>query len=226
MIMRRYIILASLMGLVSLGTLQAQISDKLMPHFGFMYEYNTASYIRTDGTRQQDFLRNYYVLNVGAYYLLAQKNDIFSVGVEPNLQLGISPVFISDRLRLGYVVQTPVYAMARVGAGSTPYNQQRVGLGVGIGGSFTTFSYFRPISQRIVNERGNFIAPGAVVEVTINSRGNPLILRAHASLAQSDLNISRYDENGDLLPPPPQSNFEPFDQAGYVGFGIVYTFSL
>jgi len=209
------------MGLVSLGNLSAQISDKLIPHFGFMYEYNTASYTTSNGEERREFLRNYYVINVGAYYLLTQKNDIFSVGVEPNLQLGVSPVPISGRLRLGYVVQTPVYAMARVGAGSTPYNQQRVGLGVGIGGSFTTFSYFGAIGQSIVNERGNFIAPGAVVEVTINSRGNPLVLRAHASLNQSDLNISRYDENGDLF-----VSQSPFDRAGYVGFGIVYTFSL
>jgi fluoride ion exporter CrcB/FEX len=219
--MRRYIIFAGLLALASLGSLQAQITDKLVPHFGFMYEFTNGSYTTISGAEERFNLRNYYVLNVGTYYLLAQKNDIVSVGVEPNLQLGISPAPIQGRLRLGYVVQTPVYAMARVGAGSTPYNQQRLGLAVGIGGNFTTFSYYGAVGQSFYNDKGNFLAPGAVVEVTINSRGNPLVLRAHASLAQSDINFTRYDIDGEPFISQPT-----IEQAGYLGFGIVYTFPL
>ena len=129
------------------SALQAQISDKIVPHMGFMLEYPQGV---VSGTESGVSLPSYYSFNLGAYMALAQKNDIISVGPQTSLQLGGNLIPLTNRLRFAYHFQVPVYAMVRVGANSTPYNQQAVGLAVGLGGSFNALSYYANLGSHFL----------------------------------------------------------------------------
>lgn len=195
------------------STLQAQISDKIVPHMGFMLEYPQGV---VSGTESGVSLPSYYSFNLGAYMALAQKNDIISVGPQASLQLGGNLIPLTNRLRFAYHFQVPVYAMVRVGANSTPYNQQAVGLAVGLGGSFNALSYYANLGSTVGNIRMNYFNPAAVVEVHISTRGQELILRGHTSLLRNvGVVPQRRDLNGNAL----QSG-SPLD-LGYIGFGVV-----
>jgi hypothetical protein len=195
-----------------MGTSQAQISDKLMPHFGFMYEI-----LSLNGASS----RSFYLANVGAYYLLGQRSDVFSYGIETNVQVGVNPLAI-DRLRLGYLVQVPVYLMARVGANSTPYNEQRVGLGIGVGASFSAYSQYSQLRGVIYSDRGRVLTPEAVAEITINTRGNPLILRGHLSILNNATAFRQVGLDGNQLASP----FYEINDVFFFGFGVAYPINL
>ncbi len=198
------------------SALQAQISDKIVPHMGFMLEYPQAYVPGTNDASGS--LPSYYSFNIGAYMALAQKNDIISVGPQANLQLGGNFIPLNNRLRFAYHFQVPVYAMVRVGANSTPYNQQAVGLAVGLGGSFNALSYYDRLTGGIIgNSRINYFNPAAVVEIHISTRGQELILRGHTSLLR-DVGVfpQHRDLNGDLLPVQPGAQ-----DLGYIGIGVV-----
>ncbi len=212
--MRKISILLGLLFLLGHTSLQAQIQikDKLLPHFGFMLEYPQAFLPNSDDGVD---LPSFYNFNFGTYVSLAQKKDIISVGPMAELQLGGNLLRL-DRLRFAYSMQVPVYAMVRLGAKSTIYNQQAVGLSVGVGGSFNRLSYFTAAGSTVENIRVNYVNPAAVVEVHINTRSTAMTLRAHASLARSpQANFKRFDLNGN-----PRQAGSPL-QVGYVGLGIV-----
>lgn len=163
------------------GAAKAQIVDKLVPHTGFMYEIITLQDPRS--TNGQSFNFSYYTLNLGTYYSLAHKNDVVSVGVDASLNFGINFPFTSQSgTQVTIVTQVPVFAMARVGALSTTYNQQPLGLGVGIGGVYT---YFNDVADYVTGNkiRSNFVVPAAVAEATLRSRGSTITVRGHMSLA-------------------------------------------
>lgn len=196
------------------GQAQAQLSDKLMPHFGFMFEQLRLSSTQTQGSIANSF----YLLHGGAYYMLGQSRDIFSYGIQPNVHIGVSPILADDGLRLGYMVQVPVYFMARVGANSTPYNQQRLGLALGAGASVTAIRQYYP---DLFSDRGTFITPEVAAELTINMRGNPMIIRGHLSVLGSNVNVGLVDRDGNDV----SRNFE-LDNAVFFGVGIVYPINL
>lgn len=206
------IVLAAIFAL-SLTQVQAQWRDKLIPHFGFMLEYPQGVLA---GTESGVGLPSYYSFQLGAYMALAQKNDIVSVGPQANLQLGGNFIPIRNRVRFAYHFQLPVYAMVRVGANSTTYNQQAIGLAVGVGGSYNALSYYSNFGSTIGNVRLNYFNPAAVVEVHINTRGQQMVLRGHASLLRNSGVIpQRRDINGNQLQPGSALDM------GYIGFGIV-----
>lgn len=174
---------------------KAQISDKLVPHTGFMYEIISLQDPRNTGV--SEFSRAYYTINLGSYYAMAHKNDIVSVGFDAGVNFGINFPFTQQRGTVVTVVtQVPVFAMARVGALSTTYNQQPLGLGVGIGGVYTFFS---DVDNYVAGNkmRAGFVAPAAMAELTLKTRGNTITVRGHVNLLTSN-SVLKVDNRPDL----------------------------
>lgn len=175
-------LLCALILLVSVPLLHAQ-KDRWVPSFGYMYEYYAG--METDSLiagNQQLPLRAFSAVNVSGYYVLAQKNDIISVGVMPGITFAIRPKqsVASLKLTSDLLVQVPVYIMARAGAMSTSYNQQKIGLGVGIGGSFSHYSVVNQYSATDEETiRLQYFEPQVIGEFVFNlGRGN-ITLRGH-----------------------------------------------
>ena len=174
--------------------------DKLMPHFGFMYEMIT--YKRSNAATADRPPIPYYGLNVGANYVLMHSNDQFSLGVDPNINFAIFPTNYGG---LGLLAQAPVFLLGRVGANSTSYNQQKVGLGAGIGLNYTYVRLDPPSGSVGLNH--SYVAPAALVELNLNLRSATYILRGHWNLTPTTLDYAGEDYD-----------------FGNFGFGIVYGF--
>ncbi|RMG68248.1 MAG: hypothetical protein D6722_12060 [Bacteroidetes bacterium] len=170
---------------------------------------------RSYGTELDNILTdiqwNFSTLNIGGYYVLAHHKDVVSVGVDPSVQIGLS---FPAGPGVNIMVQTPVYLMARVGANSTPYNQQALGLSVGVGGNLQYLTFTG------LNRRTTFFAPGAVVEGTLSSRGAPLTFRLHFSPAQPQT-LFKYTgpDNGTSTNVDVNYRF-----SSILGFGLLYGF--
>lgn len=173
---------------------KAQITDKLVPHTGFMYEIVTLEDPRNLGGQTFNFA--YYTFSLGTYYELAHKNDVVSVGVDGSVNFGINFPLTGRGTVVTVTTQTPVFAMARVGALSTKYNQQPLGFGVGIGGVYTFFNDV--IDFNTGNKiRASYVVPAAVAEVTLKTRGNTITVRGHYQLARTNA-VLRGDNRPDL----------------------------
>ncbi len=186
-----------------------QIIDKFVPHSGFMYEIVTLQDPRS--VSGETFSFAYYTLNLGTYYSLAHKNDIVSVGVDASVNFGINFPFTANRgTVVTLITQVPVFAMARLGALSTSYNQQPVGMGVGIGGVYT---YFSDVADYVSGNkiRASYVVPAAMVEATLRSRGSTLTIRGHFSLAPTNALLK-----GDNRP-------ELEYNMGNFGLGLIYS---
>lgn len=183
--------------LMLLGSTMFGQMDRLMPHFGFMYEM--VSVKRTDApSTDRPVLFPYYGLNLGANYVLLHSNDQVSLGVEPNVNFAIFPTGTGG---LGLLAQTPVFLMAKVGANCTPFNQQKIGIGAGIGVNYTYARYDGP------DINTSYVAPAAIGEISLNLRSAVYILRGHFNLypVQQNIGLEEYD-------------------FGNFGFGLVYGF--
>ncbi|MEM6348071.1 MAG: hypothetical protein AAF927_29545 [Bacteroidota bacterium] len=194
-------------------SLQAQLSDHLLPHMGFMRE--TISLAPESSTIPINYdALPYNALHIGTYYAIGHINDVFSYGVDGSLQFGVFPQVINGELKLDGIVQTPVYAMVRLGANSTPYNTQRLGIAAGIGGVYSFMSFRTSATQKL---RADFFIPDAVFEVTFMSGGNPLTGRLHIGLNDAVFNRQIVNEAGDVLAD------DPFFFRG-LGWGLIYGF--
>ncbi len=213
--MKKFILGSALAITLTLASfpLQAQITDRLVPHSGFMREFLTG----TPATGGNGTPFSYYNLNLGSYFVIGHVNDVFSYGIDANAQFGILPFVASTgKLKTNFILQTPVYAMVRVGANATPYNTQRVGISLGIGGSFNHLSEFTNVnaSQRF---KTAYIIPDAVAEFTLMSRGNPITGRLHVSIADANTQVRTLDDSGNVLT---ESSF----LFSGVGWGLIYGF--
>jgi hypothetical protein len=197
--------------LTSLPT-QAQIADQLVPHMGFMREFITAFPANSPNANGTTY--GYYNLNFGSYYAIGHVNDIFSYGVDANLQFGILPFVDNGQFKSNYVIQTPVYAMIRLGANATPYNTQRVGISLGIGGGYNRVNEHTSPTQRF---KTGYFYPDAVAEFTLMSRGNPITGRFHISLADGNASVRTVDGDGNVLAT------NDFRFSG-LGWGLIYGF--
>lgn len=207
--MKKYISMILLMGCVGFNTLHAQIADRLVPHLGFMYEFVTIATQPLQGSEPTQVVRNFYTFNIGTYYSAFHKNDLVSLGIEPNLNVGFDLVPLNDRVAFDYIIQTPVYLMGRLGAQSTKYNTQRFGIGAGIGGTYTHFSQQVTLQNR---NKAHFFVPQAVVQATFGTRNNIITARAHFSLTPTESTLQNsVGSDG-------QFNFSNW------GLGIVYSF--
>ena len=186
-----------------------QIIDKFVPHSGFMYEIVTLQDPRS--VNGETFSFAYYTLNLGTYYSLAHKNDIVSVGVDASVNFGINFPFTANRgTVVTLITQVPVFAMARIGALSTSYNQQPLGFGVGIGGVYT---YFNDVADYVSGNkiRASYVVPAAMAEATLRSRGSTLTIRGHFSLQPTNALLK-----GDNRP-------ELDYNMGNFGIGLIYS---
>lgn len=203
--MNRIFVLLLLCVGIGPASLQAQLADKLVPHLGFMWEVATYD----NGGCLNDQRTSFYTLSLGAYYTLAHTdNDVASVGFDPNVNFGINLV---GNGYISYVIQAPVFVMGRLGANATTYNQQKIGIGAGLGLNYTYFSQKITTNTRRI---AGFAVPAAVVEVTILSGGAPLTGRIHFNLGQTSSDIKcRFDSGGEDLTNTSFGNF---------GFGLIY----
>jgi hypothetical protein len=143
-----------------------------------------------------------YGLGAGMDYVLAHSNDVISLGINPNANLCFQ---LSNYYGLNLLASVPTYMLARVGAGATPFNEQKFGIGAGIGGSG---SYF--LSSIGINTL--FFNPGAVVEMSLRTRGSNYLFRFNWSLMKPTSNV----DFGGATPVP--------YRVGLTGISIFYTF--
>jgi len=208
--MKRYI--TGIVGclLIMLGTAQqatAQLGDKLIPHMGFFYEIiNFRDQAGTGGDDSEAF----YAFSIGTYYTLLHKNDVVSLGIDPTLNFGFNPFrSTTNETGISLLVQAPVFLMGRIGANSTKYNQQKFGIGAGIGGVYT---FYR---EGITKRNAGFLNPSAVVEGTLLSGGGTLTFRVHLSL---------FDPSATLATNSTSFPDREFREVNVLGLGIIYGF--
>lgn len=155
------------------STLSAQLADKAVFFGGFTYQFVS---VRLQGDPAPAVLLPSYGLALGMDYVLLHSNDQFSIGVNPNINLGVS---YNSVVGFNVLAQAPVFMLARFGAGSTPYNEQKFGIGAGIG---AVYSYYLDQFNEISN---GFVNPSAVVEIGIRSRMSDYLFRFNWSLMRA-----------------------------------------
>lgn len=205
-------ILFGLLALILLPA-QAQLTDKLVPHMGFMFQVS----ILDEANGVFETRPNFYSLHLGTYYTLANtENDVASVGLDGSVSFG----FNIPQGRFAYSLQVPVFLMGRVGALSTPYNQQRFGFGAGLGLAVTNLSYISGSSQVLVRNNATGFTPNAMAQVTLSTGGRPLTVRFHISVAQTSSTLtSKFIEGGG------GGSIDDTDiNFGNWGIGIIYGF--
>lgn len=117
----------------------------------------------------------FYGLTVGMNYVLLHSNDVVSLGVNPNALFSVQ---FNQNLGVNMLASAPVFLLARVGANATPFNEQKFGIGAGVGLNYSYLSY--KFSNAKINQ--GFLNPSAVVEIGINARNWNNIIRFHWSL--------------------------------------------
>ncbi len=171
--MKKNIFVVALFMLASASQLSAQMTDRLVPHFGYMYTLLT---MENADFESAPFPLGFNAISIGTYYTLAQTKDIVSVGLDPNLNFGLN---FSNTGNVNWYLQAPIFVMGRLGANSTSYNTQNIGLGAGLG-MITSYMSFK---GGPVNVKELYSNPAAVIEGTVNSRGSNITGRIMFSLA-------------------------------------------
>jgi hypothetical protein len=157
-------------------------SDKMLFRFGYTYEiYNASS---SQGFASNTFGRGYSSVQVDAYRVLWQKNDLVSAGVSPGFGLSVRPINTQDRgIKTDFLIQVPVLMGLRLGARSTTYNQQKIGVGVGLGVLYTYATYTQGYNGTSSTDTRtlNYVAPQVQGELTLNMRSSVITGRIHLS---------------------------------------------
>lgn len=202
--MKQYFLLAFSL-LFFVGTAHAQLSDRLVPRFGFMYEF-----VRIEAPTGASELEDFYNIHLGTYVVLYHQQDVFSVGIDPSIHAGFNFFNTGTDIAFDYTFQVPVLLMGRVGTGATPYNEQRFGAGLGIGAKYVYFSEHTTIINK---KRANFISPVVVGEISFVSRGGPISIRGIFSIADATRDLVNTE-----FPDIPNTSFSTF------GVGLLYGF--
>lgn len=206
------------------GGESTQSFSNTMLKMGFMYEFFNLT--PTDTTYQaalknssngsSSFLLPYYNLLIAGYYPIAHKNDIISAGVDAGVQIGLN--FQSG---VSYQLQVPLFAVGRIGAGATNYNEQKIGLGLGIGGQFSFLNERRPVltSNNVAKKIIGF-SPSGLIELSIRQGGGRLMGRLHFPLIPFKTKIDGFNiydsQNNPVLT-------TPYWQVNNFGLGLIYS---
>ncbi|MCI4669081.1 MAG: hypothetical protein MRZ79_13180 [Bacteroidia bacterium] len=227
-----FLLLFGLLGQQLMAQLEEQkfsLLDRVVPHVGFvqMIPFQTVDDALGPETIRDIFANRGTVIftnfHVGAYTTIFHHKDVVSVGIDNSVQIGISPNFQSPALPTAYNIQVPIFIMGRLGAGSTPYNQQQIGISAGIGGSINhmKFTMFRPNDNTAIDDAAvvrttTFVTPSAVLELSYRN----LIGRLHLGLAPVNTRVT--DEFIGVSPALIEEN-----QAvhGIFGYGLIYHFN-
>ncbi|MFM2375705.1 MAG: hypothetical protein RLZZ165_802 [Bacteroidota bacterium] len=188
--------LSLLMLLASHG--HSQLSEKANLFGGITYQFVGF----TPLTSPQQTLFPLYGLGLGVDYVLAHSNDVASLGINPNAHLCVQ--FNYNNLSL--LASAPTYLLARIGAGATPFNEQKLGIGAGVGGSasyFATTDGGGTISSLFFN-------PSACAELSIRTRGSSYLFRFNWSLMKPTREIT-------------YSNLTASYRVGVFGLGVLYS---
>jgi len=199
------------------------LATRLVPHFGFVQMLPTDQSGRSmfiEDIYQGNPTVSFYNLHAGTYAVLFHHQDIVSIGLDQSVQFGIRPNINNQDIPTTYNIQVPIFLMGKLGAGATPYNQQRIGISAGIGGSINhmKFTLNRPsdnpsIGDLPVVRTTTFVSPAAVVEL---SYGN---LIGRLQLGLGTVNTTGNDQ---ILPTLAE---DPVDAIhGLFGYGLIYRF--
>jgi hypothetical protein len=143
-------------------------------HLGGSYDF-----LRIQAPGFQTFA-NYFTVSGGTHYVFWQSNDQVSLSVNPNASLGVS---FNNITGLSFFGQAPVFAMMRVGAASTKYNQQRFGAGLGAG---FLYAYVHEkgffANNRFYTLESNIVNPAVAAQITFQNDFRILTVRAYTSL--------------------------------------------
>lgn len=166
--------------LVAKIDLPAQLKEKATFFGGFTYHLVNLTPVGSTNSLRYFF----YGLTGGMDYVLLHSNDVASIGVNPNLHVGFT---YDARTGANLLAQAPVYMLARVGANATPFNEQKFGIGAGIGLNYsylTQKSYVQDLGGNVFLLKINqgFLNPMALVELSIKTRSWSNIIRFHWSL--------------------------------------------
>ncbi|HHG85671.1 MAG TPA: hypothetical protein ENJ82_13060 [Bacteroidetes bacterium] len=198
--MFRKFILILVTGLLFASSGKAQLADKATLHGGFSYQFVTLTPLGSS----QKFLFPYYGLSLGMNYVLAHSNDQASIGISPTGNISFS----FSNYGINLMLQAPVYLTARLGAGATPYNEQKFGIGAGIGSVFTYM--VSPTGLTNSRLRQGWVNPSAMGELSIKTRFSNYLFRVNWSLFSPTVEVD--DLNGDEI------------QFGNWGISILYNF--
>lgn len=184
--------------------------SKLNPFFGADLSFID---IRFANVSLFSYPTNYWGLTLGSNYTYFHtENEILSAG--PGAQVTGAFQFLGAGAT-NWMIQVPIYGYARLGAGATAYNVQRLGIGAGLGARFTTFqvTYSTLSGNYIGRLRQSFINPTAFVDLTFNlRRTSPTTVRLYLDLLSSRRNT---DILGSLDPTPLE--FRTY------GFSLIYS---
>ena len=162
-----------LLCLTGISRVQAQWENTQF-HLGGSYDF-----LRIKTTGFQTYA-NYFTVSGGAHYVFWQSNDQISLSANPNASLGVS---FNNFTGLSFFGQAPVFAMLRFGAGSTKYNQQRFGAGLGAG---FVYAYIHEkgifANTRFYTLETNIINPAVAAQITFQNDFRILTIRAYSSL--------------------------------------------
>jgi len=166
--------------------LNTDLFAKLNPFFGGGLSFIDIRFLTTPLFSNPP---NYWALTLGSNYTyFATENEVFAAG--PGAQLTGAFQFAGFNAT-NWMLQIPVYGYARVGAGATAYNVQRLGIGAGAGLRFTTFQLtYSSLSGNYIGKlRQSFINPTAFVDITFNlRRTNPTSIRIYFDVLPSRRN--------------------------------------
>lgn len=197
----------SLLVLLLLGTttcfrLSAQ-SDKFMWDAGFTYQFlrEESSYPATSPAVDVNLL-SFYGLTGGMNYVVWHSNDKVSLLANPGALVSVS--LYGGGLSL--FLQAPSYMALHVGAGSTPFNEQKFGVGAGLG-VVPSYVYYKTFGFPSQQYKTTMLNPGAMGEITIQGRASLYKIRANWSLSKSARDIDNL-----------HLSYSTF------GFGILYVF--
>lgn len=190
---------------------KGQLADKATFFGGFTYQVVSMTPLGSP----QPWRFPFYGLSLGMDYVLLHSNDQFSLGVNPNANFSF---MFSSLFGTSLLAQAPVFMLGRIGAGATPYNEQKVGVGAGIGANYTYMLHTTPIYDSNGGFIGNFrinegfLSPSAVVELSVNSRFSNYLFRFNWSLARPSKDVDNIST-------------EPIPfRFGAAGLSILYTF--
>ena len=154
--------------------LSAQLEDRLQFHLGGSFDY-----LRIQNAQLQTYSQ-YFTITGGGHLGLWQSNDQIALSLNPNASLGLS---FNNVTGFSVFSQVPTYIMLRTGAACTKYNEQKFGIGAGLGLAYT---YVKERAFYVGNSfytlENSLLNPVAAVQLTFQNDFRILTLRAYTSL--------------------------------------------
>ncbi len=141
-----------------------------------------------------DYAPRFWSVGAGANYIYYRDaNDFLAIG--PGAQVMGAFRFLGS-YGANWMLQIPIYAFARLGATATPYNRQRLGVGLAAGFRYTTFQTTYTIvttSSYVGKIRQSFLNPTLMLDFTLNiQRLNPTTVCLYLDVLPARRNTEIY----------------------------------